>query len=58
MSDQMTYRAAIVGDVALTGPEHAHLSDEALLDEAMAESDRQALGLQREQIRIGTWVAQ
>jgi hypothetical protein len=34
------YRAAFVGESVLTGPEHAHLSDEDLLTEAVAEARR------------------
>jgi hypothetical protein len=34
------YRAAFVGESVLTGPEHAHLSDEDLLAEAVAEARR------------------
>ena len=37
---QLTFRAAFIGDVRLTAPEHAGLSDEALLAEAHAEADR------------------
>ena len=35
-----TYRAAYIGDTVLTGPEHSDLSDEALINEAVAEADR------------------
>ena len=38
-----TFRAAYVGDCVLTGPEHAHLDDEALLAEAVAEAHRAGL---------------
>jgi hypothetical protein len=38
--DGSTYRAAYVNDCVLTGPEHASLSDEALLAEAIQEAQR------------------
>ena len=44
----MTYRAAIYRhpagtETVFTGPEHAHLPDEALLAEGLAEAQRQGL---------------
>lgn len=38
-----TYRAALYGEIRLTGPEHAHLSDDDLIAEAMAEVNRAKL---------------
>ncbi len=38
--DGRTYRAAYIGECVLTGPEHAHLPDAALLDEAVEEAKR------------------
>ena len=60
-----TYRAAISysaddtqhqGGQPLTGPEHADLSDEALLAEARAEAKRAGLPEDSE-IVIGQWTA-
>jgi len=39
----------------LTLPEHAHLSDDDLLAEAMAEAERQGMDLSYGQIVIGVW---
>lgn len=41
--DGETYRAAYIGEVRLTGPEHAHLSDDALTAEAVTEAYRGGL---------------
>ena len=59
------YRAAYLGDTVLTLPEHAHLSDEDLVAEAIRELDRidrahaqSADGeplAPRDNIRIGVW---
>lgn len=38
--------------IILTGPEHASLADEALLDAAMAEAQRVGLTVAREQLQI------
>lgn len=35
-----TYRAAYLGEIVLTGPEHAGLADDALMAVALAELDR------------------
>jgi len=49
MSYAQTYRACYIGETAtsgecrLTGPEHAHLDDDALRAEAMAEAGRAGL---------------
>jgi len=54
-----TYRAAYWTDgkaeIVLTLPEHAHLSDDDLLAEAMAEAERQGMDLSYGQIVIGVW---
>lgn len=56
-----TYRAVIVGECNLTGPEHAHLSDYEIMAEAIAEAHRQGIiGDEDHQIRvedlsIGEW---
>lgn len=55
-----TYRAAYWTDgqgaeIVLTLPEHAHLSDDDLLAEAMAEAERQGMDLSYGQIVIGIW---
>lgn len=41
--DGTAYRAAVCEECALTGPEHATLSDDALLDEAEREARRASL---------------
>lgn len=60
----MTYRAAICyssddvhrqGGVRLTGPEHAALSDEAILAEARAEMRRAGLSDEESEIEIRNW---
>jgi len=56
----MNFRAAYWTDgkgaeVRLTGPEHAHLSDEDLLAEARAEAERVGLDLSYGEIVIGEW---
>lgn len=66
----MTYRAAIYrhpagSETVLTGPEHAHLPDEDLLAEALAEARRHGLigdgwpqvpeELFRRRLYIGEW---
>lgn len=38
--------------IILTGPEHASLDDEALLDVAMAEAQRVGLTVTREQLHV------
>jgi hypothetical protein len=63
-----TYRAAYVNDVVLTGPEHAHLSDEDLIDVAVAQakaagilgedyvdSEDNRLGIIKSDVKIGPW---
>ena len=60
-----TFRAAYLGSTRLTGPEHAHLSDEELVAEAKAEANRMdpdhatdsdgAPVCPRDQIQIGEW---
>jgi len=54
-----TYRAAYWTDgqaeIVLTLPEHAHLSDDDLLAEALAEAERQGMDLSYGQIVIGIW---
>lgn len=55
-----TYRAAYWtdgqgGELVLTAPEHAHLSDEALLAEARAEAERAGVDLSDGRIEIGDW---
>lgn len=49
------YRAACVGSSRLTGREHAHLSDDELIAEALEESRRHGLGLTAEDITIDWW---
>ena len=55
------FRAAYIvsadrqGDVVLTGPEHAALSDEALLAEAKAEMARAGIDLADGTLEIGEW---
>lgn len=49
----ITYRAAFIGEVVLTKPEHAHLSDEALMIEALAECERASIDA--DGIEIGDW---
>lgn len=48
------YRAAIVGELRLTGPEHADWAEDELRAEAQAEARRANLGDDVE-IRIGVW---
>jgi len=55
-----TYRAAYWtdghgGELVLTAPEHAHLSDEELLAEARAEAERVGLDLSDGRIEVGEW---
>lgn len=54
-----TYRAAYwtdgQGELVLTAPEHASLSDEALLSEARAEAERAGVDLSGGRIEIGDW---
>ena len=67
-----TYRACyyltadLQGETVLTGPEHAHLSDDALRAEAAAEAERAGIigdapgittGELRDGLRIGDWTA-
>lgn len=55
-----TYRAAYWtdhegGELVLTGPEHAHLSDEELILEARAEAERADLDLSYGAVLVGDW---
>lgn len=55
-----TYRAAYWTDgkgaeVVLTGPEHAHLSDEELIAEARKEAESAGLDLSYGEIVVGEW---
>lgn len=56
-----TYRAAYwlsddrQGEIVLTGPEHAHLDDDALEAEARAEAEREGVDLSGGSIVIGEW---
>ena len=43
------------GEVVLTGPEHADLSDEELLRQALAEMDRAGLETGEGRVVIGEW---
>lgn len=54
-------------DMVMTGPEHAHLTDDELVEEALAEADRAGLigeddeshtprDLFEKQLRIGEWM--
>ncbi len=52
-SVSITYRAAFIGDAVLTSPQHSHLSDEALMAEALAECER--AGIAAQGIEIGDW---
>ncbi|KKN10284.1 hypothetical protein LCGC14_1038260 [marine sediment metagenome] len=62
-----SYRAAYFRDTVLTGPEHSHMSDAALIREAMAEARRGGIvgeypGVPAAQLRraieIGEWETQ
>lgn len=59
----MEYRAAYLtdetgfGTLVLTLPEHAGLSDEELMAEAMAEAKRAGIAneIDADRVKIGTW---
>lgn len=56
----VSFKAAYVGDVVLTGPEHAQMSDAKLIAEAIAEAKRGnvwggATGIAESDIEIGDW---
>lgn len=53
--DDGSYIAAFVGECRLTDREHAHLTEEAMIAEALAESDRAGLGLTADDIEVGEW---
>jgi hypothetical protein len=57
-----TYRAAYWtddkgGELVLTAPEHASMTDEELIAEATAEAERNGVDLSYGEIRVGEWVA-
>ncbi len=49
-------QASSGGELALTGLEHAELSDDDLLTEACVEADRQGIDLSVGRLLIGDWV--
>jgi hypothetical protein len=56
-----TFRAAFTtetadrGEIRLTGPEHAELTDEQLIEEALDEADRVGLDVDEDNLTIADW---
>ena len=57
-----TYRAAFWtdgdGEIVLTGPEHSHLPEDELLEEARAEAERGDVDLSIGSLVVGDWTEQ